>query len=72
MANMNIINAIMQMRANPQQFFANAGIPQEHLQNPQDAIQYLMNNGKVNQQQYQQAQAMVNQMQSNPMFRFFK
>lgn len=67
MAN-NLLGAIMQMRQNPQQFFQSVGIPAEHMNSPQDAIQYLMNTGRVNQQQYQQAQAMVNQMQNNPMF----
>ena len=33
----------------------NLNIPEQYLNNPQDAIQYLMNTGRVNQQMYNDA-----------------
>ena len=40
-------------------------IPQEYMSNPQDAIQYLMNTGKINQQMYDDAVKQANQIQHN-------
>ena len=38
------------------------------MQNPQAAIQYLMNSGKLDQQTYNQLQQMAQQIQQNPQF----
>ncbi len=37
-------------------------IPQQYMNNPQDAIQYLMNTGKVNQQMYDNAVKQAKQL----------
>ena len=57
----NAMNLIKQMQ-NPQQMLSKMGIPQEYMSSPQNVAQYLLNNGKVNQQQIQQAQEMYRQM----------
>lgn len=38
------------------------------MQDPQGAIQYLMNNGMMSQEQYNQLQQMAKQIQNNPQF----
>lgn len=38
------------------------------MQDPQGAIQYLMNNGQMNQQMYNQLQQMAGQIKQNPQF----
>lgn len=38
------------------------------MQNPQQAIQYLMNNGTLDQQTYNQLQQMAKKIQQNPQF----
>ena len=53
---------LMQAMRNPQQFLQRMGIPQESLKSPQDAAQYLMQSGKVTQQQIDQASSMYQQM----------
>lgn len=41
------------------------------MQNPNAAIQYLMNNGQMSQQQYNQLQQMAQAVQQNPQFQQF-
>ena len=55
---------------NPSQFFEKRGIniPQNQLQNPDDIIQYMMNNGIISQQQSNNAVNQKNQLQKNPNF----
>ena len=48
---------LMQALQNPQQALQKV-IPQEHMNSPQDAVQYLLNSGRVTQQQIQQANNM--------------
>jgi hypothetical protein len=60
---MNLINQFGQFMNNPTKF-----IPQEYLNDPNAAIQQLMNSGKLTQDQYTQACNMAKQIQSNPMF----
>lgn len=43
-------------------------IPAEFQNNPDGAIQYLMNTGRITQAQYNQARSMAVNMQNNPMF----
>ncbi len=56
-----ILNAIQQYSNNPQPLFHKFGIP-EQLNNPQDVAQYLMNNGKVTQEQVNQANNLYKQL----------
>lgn len=58
-----------QLVQNPNQFLEKLNIPQEYANNPQGAIQYLMNNGRITQQQYNVASNQFKQMQNNPMFK---
>lgn len=56
----NIMTLMNQIR-NPQQLLQRMGVPQEHLNSPQDAAQFLMQNGKVTQEQIDQANQMYSQ-----------
>ena len=47
------------------------GFMKNPMQNPNEVIQYLMNNGKLSQQQYNQLQNVAKQIQSNPQFQQF-
>ena len=60
---MNIQNAmqIMQAMQNPQGLLQKMGIPQEYLDSPQNVAQYLLDNGKVTQNQINQANQMYQQ-----------
>lgn len=53
---------------NPQALLQKYNVPQEFVNNPNGAIQYLMNTGRLTQAQYNQAAMMSRQMQNNPMF----
>lgn len=53
---------MIQQFQNPQQMLSRMGIPQDHMSDPQSVAKYLLDNGKVNQQQIQQAQSMYQQM----------
>lgn len=56
-----IMNMIQQIK-NPQQILQNMGIPKESMNTPQDVANYLLNNGKVNQSQIDQAKSMYQQI----------
>jgi hypothetical protein len=59
--NMNqIFNMYNQLRQNPMQMLGNLGIPQGIANNPQAILQHLMNNGRISQEQYNQAVRMAN------------
>ena len=59
----NMFFLFRQFASNPRQFLAQRmGIPEDKLQNPNDAINWLMRNGRLTQQQYNQAAQMANQM----------
>ena len=47
----NPMNQFNNMRNNPIQFLASKGlnIPQQYANDPKGAVQYLMNNGQINQ-----------------------
>ena len=66
-----LLQAYTQLKQNPNQVLASMNIPEQYRNNPNDAIQYLMNNGKVSQQMYNDANNKLKQLQSNPMFRQF-
>lgn len=55
----NPMMALMQRRIN---------VPQSMMGNPAAIMQYMMNNGMLNQQQYNMARMTAQQAQSNPMF----
>lgn len=58
----NLINNIMgmynQFRSNPMQFMSSMNIPQQYAESPEKAIQFLMDNGKMSQSQYNQVMQM--------------
>ena len=68
-----MLQQFQQFRQNPMQFMMqrNMGIPQQYQNDPRGAIQYLMNSGKISQEQYNAANRMARQIQNNPMFRQF-
>ena len=49
----------------------NMGIPQKYMNNTDEAIQYLMNTGKLTQQQYNEVNEVAKKIQNNPMFKQF-
>lgn len=55
---------------NPASMFGGINFPQNinPMQNPQGAIQYLMNTGKMTQEQYNSLQQVAQKIQQNPMF----
>lgn len=61
-------NPIMQQfnafQQNPMQFLVgrNIQIPQEYQQDPKGAVQYLLNNGRMTQDQFNRLNAMASQM----------
>lgn len=64
MANPLFKNQLMtqfnQFKSNPMSFLLqrNVNIPQQYLNNPEEAVKYLMNNGQMTQDQYNR----INQM----------
>lgn len=69
----NFMGRFQNFAQNPMQFLMQQkmNIPQEYANDPQNAIQYLVNNGKVSQEQLQWAQNIAAQVQNNPMFASF-
>lgn len=67
---MNIFQQFQGFLQNPTQFLIqrNLGLSKEMLKNPDQAIQYLMNSGKITQEQYNQAVRQANQLKNNPQF----
>ena len=66
-----LFEAYTQLIQNPTQILQKLNIPQEYANNPEGAIQYLMNNGKITQQQYNNANNQLKQLQNNPLFKQF-
>ena len=58
---------------NPTQYFVQSklNIPQQYMNNPSHAIEYLMNTGKINQQMYNKLNNIAGQIQNTPMFKQF-
>lgn len=67
---MNPLNEFQSFMSNPIQFMAQRklNIPQQYINDPNGAIQYLMNSGKITQDQYNKAVNMSNQLQKDPNF----
>ena len=66
-----LFEAYSQLMQNPTQFLQKMNIPVEYANDPNGAIQYLMNKGKISQADYNNANNQLKQMQNNPMFRHF-
>lgn len=68
MFNTNFINQFRTFMQNPTQFLMQSrlGLTPEMLQDPQQAIQQLMNQGKITQDQYNWAVNQANQIKNNP------
>ena len=64
-------NQFREFMGNPMQMMAqyNINFPQGMSNNPNDMIQQLMNEGKMNQQMYNQLKQTAGQIRNNPMFR---
>lgn len=60
----NIIAMFQQFMGNPAQMMQRSGlnIPKDIQNNPNAIIQHLMSSGKMSQQQYNQLQAMANNL----------
>lgn len=69
--NNNYMAMFQQFMQNPAQLMAKMGIPQGIQNDPNAVIQHLMDTGRINQAQYNQAQQMAQQMKGNPMFKQF-
>ena len=67
---MNPLNEFQSFMSNPIQFMAQRklNIPQQYLNDPNGAIQYLMNSGRITQDQYNRPVNMSNQLQKDPNF----
>jgi hypothetical protein len=67
---MNPLNDFQSFMSNPLQFMAQRklNIPQQYMNDPNGAIQYLMNSGRITQDQYNRAVNMSNRLQKDPNF----
>ena len=66
-----LLNAYSQIIKNPKQFLDFMNVPDEYRKSSNDVIQYLMNNRKITQQQYNIANEQARQLQNNPLFKQF-
>lgn len=64
----NMIGQLQQFSGDRMQFMARRGlnIPQQFANDPQGAVQYLLDRGVINQQQYNWANNMARQIQGDP------
>lgn len=64
MPNNNIMSQFQTFQQNPMQFLMsrNINIPQQYMSNPRDAIQYLLNSGRMSQANFNQLSQMASQM----------
>lgn len=53
-----------QLKSNPRSFLIqrNINIPQQYLNNPEEAVKYLLNNGYMSQEQYNQLNQMASKL----------
>ena len=65
---MSMMGQFQQFMQNPAAVISTMKIPQQYANDPNGMIQYLMNTGKLSQQQYNQAVNAARQLQSNPQF----
>lgn len=64
----NILPQIQSALQNPQQILSRIGMPNA-LQNPQQAVQDLLNSGRMSQEQFNQLRQTAKQIQNLPQFR---
>lgn len=64
-----LFNMYSQLMQNPNLFLSQLNIPNEYANDPQGAIQYLMNSGKITQEQYNFANNQLKELQNNPLFK---
>lgn len=66
----NLFHSFQQFMQNPMQYMIQSklNIPQQYLNDPNQAIQYLMNTGKLTQDQYNWAVKQSRNLQNNPQF----
>ena len=66
----NMLGQFKNFMGNPMQFMIQnkLQIPQQYMNDPNQAIQYLMNTGKLTQDQYNWAVKQSKQIQKNPQF----
>lgn len=67
----NFMNSFRQLASNPQQYMINQGIPADIAGNPNAIIQKMMSEGKLSQEQYNNARKAASMIQNNPMFGHF-
>lgn len=56
----NLLTMYNTLKQNPIQFLSGLGVPNNIANDPQAILQHLMNNGRVTQDQYNQAVRMAN------------
>jgi hypothetical protein len=69
----NFLGGFQQFMNNPMQYMLQRQfqIPQNMMNDPNKIIQYLMNSGRLSQDQYNWGKYMSNQIQNNPQFKQF-
>lgn len=65
----NILGMFQTFMQNPMSFMTGMNLSQGMMNNPNAIIQQMLNSGRINQAQYNQAQQMARQMQNNPAFK---
>ena len=64
----NIFNALQGALQNPMAILSQMGLSQSALQNPQQAVQQLMNSGRMSQDQFNSLRQTAMQIQQAPQF----
>ena len=67
-----LFEAYSQLMQNPTQFLQKMNIPVEYANDPNGAIQYLMNKGKISQEQYNNANNQLSLIVSTYPFSHFE
>ena len=67
----NFFSMYQSFRQNPMSFLTGINLSKNTLNDPTSIIQQMLDSGRINQHQYNQAQQMARQMQNNPAFRQF-
>ena len=63
-----LLNQFRGFMQNPAQFLMQRRLPENAMQNPQAAVQQLMNSGQLSQQQFNMLKQMATRITQNPMF----
>ncbi len=73
MLNTQVFGQLMGALQNPMQFLMSRGFPQGVMNNPQQAVQNLLNSGRMSQEQFNQLKQTAEQIQQMPQFKqYFK